>query len=39
MEVLEMSGYTLEEKLHIAEHHLLPRQTRQSGLPDGFVRH
>ena len=38
MEVLEMSGYTLEEKLQIASQHLLPRQLANSGLPDGFVQ-
>ena len=38
MEVLEMGGYTLDEKLHIAQHHLLPRQIQQSGLPDGHVQ-
>ena len=26
LEILEISGYTLDEKLHIAQHHLLPRQ-------------
>jgi len=38
LEIIEISGYTLDEKLHIAQRHLLPRQVRQSGLPADFVR-
>ncbi len=35
MEVLELSGYTEEEKLHIAQQYLIPRQLRANGLtPD-----
>ena len=26
LEIIEISGYTLDEKLHIAQRHLLPRQ-------------
>ena len=33
MEVSELSGYTLDEKLHIARVHLLPRLREQHGLP------
>ncbi|MEK7281782.1 MAG: S16 family serine protease, partial [Chloroflexota bacterium] len=33
MEVLELSGYIEEEKLHIATKFLLPRQIRENGLP------
>ena len=32
MEVIRLSGYITEEKLAIAEHHLLPRQLEKSGL-------
>ena len=34
MEVIELSGYTLEEKASIAETHLLPKQRRLHGLED-----
>src|ERR671913_701710 len=33
MEVISLSGYTLEEKLHIARKYLLPRQMSEHGLP------
>jgi ATP-dependent Lon protease len=32
MEVIELSGYTEEEKLEIARRHLVPRQIRENGL-------
>jgi ATP-dependent Lon protease len=32
MEVLQLSGYTLEEKLHIAKRYLVPRQVAENGL-------
>lgn len=34
MEVIELSGYTTAEKLHIARHHLLPKQLSEHGLKD-----
>ena len=34
MEVIEMSGYTVEEKSEIALRHLLPKQRKQHGLSD-----
>ena len=35
MEVIEMSGYTVQEKVQIATRHLLPKQRRQHGLREG----
>lgn len=34
MEIVELPGYTLEEKLEIARDFLIPRQVRENGLPD-----
>jgi ATP-dependent Lon protease len=34
MEVLNLSGYTLEEKMHIARRHLIPKQTDENGITD-----
>lgn len=38
MEVIRLSGYTDEEKLHIARRYLLPRQIAAAGLPKGLLR-
>ena len=38
MEIIEMSGYTAQEKTQIARHHLLPRQMREHGLPADGIR-
>jgi ATP-dependent Lon protease len=38
MEVLELSGYSDEEKLEIAKKHLVPKQIEENGLQPGFVR-
>ena len=37
MELIELTGYTVEEKEHIALEHLLPKQIRQNGMPDAMV--
>ena len=37
MEIIYLSGYTEEEKVHIARKYLLPRQMSEHGLPDGAM--
>ena len=37
MEVIELAGYTEEEKLEIARRHLIPKQQRENGLEDGQI--
>ena len=37
MEVLEISGYTENEKEHIAKDHLIPKQMEVNGLPKGSL--
>src|SRR4051794_3854707 len=37
MEVIELAGYTVEEKLEIAKRYLVPRQIDRNGLPEGKV--
>ncbi len=38
MEIIEITGYTVEEKVEIAKRHLLPKQIELHGLPKGQVR-
>jgi len=38
MEVIELPGYTENEKLEIAKRYLLPRQMRENGLPEGCLK-
>lgn len=38
MEVLEVPGYSDEEKLHIALRHLLPKQLKENGLKSGSLK-
>jgi ATP-dependent Lon protease len=38
MEVLEIPGYTREEKLEIAKRHLVPKQIAEHGLDDDKIR-
>jgi ATP-dependent Lon protease len=37
MEVIELAGYTEEDKLEIARRHLIPKQIRENGLHQGQV--
>jgi ATP-dependent Lon protease len=37
MELVQLSGYTAEEKMAIARGHLIPRQLKQNGLPGSAV--
>jgi ATP-dependent Lon protease len=37
MEIISLSGYTEEEKVHIARRYLLPRQVQENGLPPGSL--
>ncbi|NBA87857.1 endopeptidase La [Emticicia sp. CRIBPO] len=38
MEIIELSGYTVEEKLEIAKRHLLPKQITQHGLTPKLIK-
>jgi len=38
MEIIEMSGYTVEEKVSIAKKHLLPKQLKEHGLTNKNVQ-
>lgn len=38
MEVIELSGYTTAEKLHIAKNHLWPKQLNEHGLTDDQIQ-
>ncbi len=37
MEIIEVNGYTIEEKIEIARQHLLPKQREQHGLKPGNI--
>src|SRR5690554_5843839 len=37
MEVIEMNGYTIEEKIEIVKQHLLPKQLKEHGLESKSV--
>ncbi len=38
MEIINLSGYTVNEKLHIAQEHLIPKQTDKNGLKAGQLK-
>ncbi len=38
MEIIEITGYTLEEKIEIAVQHLIPKQLREHGLKSSQVK-
>lgn len=37
MEVIELSGYTSEEKFHIAKRHLIPKQLKEHSIEDDAI--
>ncbi len=38
MEIIPVTGYTIEEKIEIAKRHLLPKQIREHGLTDKDIK-
>ncbi|MGI5877961.1 MAG: endopeptidase La [Christensenellales bacterium] len=38
MEIIHISGYTDEEKVYIAQEHLIPKQIREHGIPENALR-
>ncbi len=38
MEVIEVNGYTVEEKIEIAKRHLIPKQLKENGMEKGEVK-
>lgn len=38
LEIIELTGYTLEEKLHIARNHLVPKQIAEHAMGEGALR-
>jgi len=38
LEIVEVSGYTHDEKLHIAKNHLVPRQLKDHGIHEGSMQ-
>jgi ATP-dependent Lon protease len=37
LEIIELSGYTADEKVHIGKQHLVPRAIREHAIPDGAL--
>ena len=38
LEIIEVTGYTVEEKLEIAKRHLVPKQLRENGITQSKIR-
>ncbi len=38
MEIINVTGYTIEEKVEIAKHHLLPKQLKEHGLDKSHLK-
>jgi ATP-dependent Lon protease len=38
LEIIEVTGYTVEEKLEIAKRHLVPKQLRENGITQSNIR-
>ena len=38
MEIIELPGYTFEEKMHIASEHLIPKQVREHGITPDHIQ-
>ncbi len=38
MEIIEVNGYTVEEKVEIAKRHLLPKQIKENGLDTNMIK-
>lgn len=38
MEIIDLSGYTYEDKFHIAKNHLIPKQLTENGLKKSYVK-
>src|SRR5690606_27945933 len=38
MEIIDVTGYTIEEKVEIAKRHLLPKQLKEHGLTDDDLK-
>ena len=37
MEIIDISGYSVDEKLQIAKKNLLPRQIKENGITDKLI--
>ena len=37
MEIIEISGYSIEEKLEIAKRYIVPRQIKENGITDKII--
>ena len=38
MEIINVTGYTIEEKVEIAKRHLLPKQLKEHGLTTSHLK-